>query len=157
MGGNMTGTIRGRMGDFMGEQIGGNFRGQTRMEADVGRMRRTADMGVEPRESFGGTFRSGGGDLSYSDRNLAPRYSAMMMEQEDFRPTMRGSTSGDRDLRSAARDQFQSNFVIGGGSSKTVQSDSFSVGSRERPSFVAGRGAGGARRGGGPGHTTWSN
>ena len=136
------------------------------METDVGRLRSSADMGMDPRESYGGTFRSGGGDLAYSDRNLAPRYSGLMMEQEDFRPSMRAGivTSGDRDLRSAARDQFQSNLVIGGGpgSSKTVQSDSFSVGSRERtnptqrPSFGTERASGG-RRGGGPGHTTWSN
>ena len=167
MAGNMTGSIRGRMYDFTGDQIGGNFRGQTGVEADVGRMSmmRTAGMGVGPRESFGGTFRSGGGD--YGPASGGPRYSDLMMEQEDSRPSMRLSSSGDRDLRSAARDQFQSNLVIGGGgSSKTVQSDSFSGGAgaggtwersntSQRPTF--GTTFSGGRRGGGPGHTTWSN
>ena len=158
--GEMTGTIRGTMGDFMGEKMGGNFRG-----AEVGGMR-TANIGVEPGQSFGETFRSGGGNLSYSDRNFSPassgpRYSQMMRDQEDY------SSSGDRDLRPSARAQFGStsgHFVIGGGhsSSNPGQSDSFSRGSfarsnpSQRPSFGS-IGSSRGRGGGGSGHTTWSN
>ena len=166
--GEMTGTIRGTMGDFIGENMGGNFRGQTRMDTGAGRMR-AANMGAEPGQSFGVTFSSGGGDLSYPASG-GPRYSKTMMEgeeEEDYRPRMTISSSGDRDLRSSARNQFQSSsghFVIGGGqtSSSPLQSDSFSRGKFERQNRSSqgpsiGTIGGSSTRGGRQVFTTWSN